>query len=162
MYHRDIRICLASIVLQYSRNKATPKGWLCFWRSTFASLLRKSGRLRAGDWTRAGEPAKVPPSHSPFLAIGRGEGTKPVGNHTKAPEAYAFRGFFPPCRNMYIDKGAQPELKSVSYFGWIYIFHRRIHSCMLYLISIWTYQADTAISLLAVNASLPTVRTKQE
>ena len=39
---------------------------------------------------------KVPPSHSPFLAIGRGEGTKPVGNHIKAPEAYAFRGFFPP------------------------------------------------------------------
>ena len=40
--------------------------------------------------------------------------------------------------------------------------NRKIHSCMLYLISIWTYQADTAISLLAVNARLPIVRTKQE
>ena len=43
-----------------------------------------------------GNPLRFPPSHSPFLAIGRGEGTKPVGNHTKAPEAYAFRGFFSP------------------------------------------------------------------
>lgn len=40
--------------------------------------------------------------------------------------------------------------------------NRKIHSCMLYLISIWTYQANTAISLLAVNARLPIVRTKQE
>ena len=40
--------------------------------------------------------------------------------------------------------------------------NRKIHSCMLYLISIWTYQADTAISLLAVNARLPIVRRKQE
>ena len=40
--------------------------------------------------------------------------------------------------------------------------NRKIHSCVLYLISIWTYQADTAISLLAVNARLPIVRRKQE
>ena len=40
--------------------------------------------------------------------------------------------------------------------------NRKIHSCVLYLISIWTYQADTAVSLLAVNARLPIVRRKQE
>ena len=36
------------------------------------------GRVIEREW---GNPSKVPPSHSPFLAIGRGEGTKPVGNH---------------------------------------------------------------------------------
>lgn len=36
------------------------------------------------------EPAKVPPSHSPFLAIGRGEGTKPVSSHKKRPPTAVF------------------------------------------------------------------------
>ena len=51
-----------------SKKKGTPTGVFLFGA---ALLLRKSGRLRAGDLTCKGNPTKVSLAYIPFLAIYR-------------------------------------------------------------------------------------------
>ena len=51
-----------------AKKKDTPTGVFLFGA---ALLLRKSGRLRAGDLTCKGNPTKVSPAYIPFLAIYR-------------------------------------------------------------------------------------------
>ena len=65
------------------KKKDTPTGVFLFGA---ALLLRKSGRLRAGDLTCKGNPTKVSLAHIPFLAICGGgmRTTEPVGSHRKA------------------------------------------------------------------------------
>ena len=57
-----------SIPVPCSKKKDTPTGVFLFGA---ALLLRKSGRLRAGDLTCKGNPTKVSLAYIPFLAIYR-------------------------------------------------------------------------------------------
>ena len=62
-----VEVASSSLVAR-SKKKDTPTGVFLFGA---ALLLRKSGRLRAGDLTRKGNPTKVSLAYIPFLAIYR-------------------------------------------------------------------------------------------
>ena len=56
---------------------------MCLFFFEAALLLRKSGRLRRVIEREWGNPSKVPPSHSPFLAMCRGADNKACGQSQK-------------------------------------------------------------------------------
>ena len=74
------------------KKKDTPTGVFLFGA---ALLLRKSGRLRAGDLTCKGNPTKVSLAYIPFLAIYRSaHGQQNLWAITKKETRHAARLFF--------------------------------------------------------------------